>query len=76
MRHLARRDSSGWKDCGAVSAGLVDVLEALGAGPVRERFERRVSCTPGAEGAPGAAAAVWVGLVVVGTIWRVWRACC
>lgn len=48
-RQDARRDSRGWADWRAV--GEVDV-EAFGAGWLRLRLERRVSCTPGAEGAP------------------------
>lgn len=48
---------------------VVDV--ALGAGALRERFERRVSWTPGAEGAPMAGWVVVAG-VVVGTMRRDW----
>lgn len=44
-RQCRRRDSSGWEEEGC---GVVE-----GAGGVMERLERRVSWTPGAEGAPG-----------------------
>lgn len=50
LRHWARRASSGCADC---SCGVDEVaLEEDGAGAVRARFERSVSWTPGAEGAP------------------------
>ena len=44
---------------------------AFGAGVERERLARRVSWTPGAEGAPRAEV-VWVGALVEGTIRRDW----
>ena len=40
---------------------------AFGAGNVRERFDRRVSWTPGAEGAPGVSV-VAAGWADVGTM--------
>lgn len=43
----------------------------MGAGVDRERFERRVSCTPGAEGAPSCGV-VDCGWAAVGTMRRDW----
>jgi len=49
-RHLARRASSGCEDCSGAWAGEEVVVVTTGV--VRERLERMVSWTPGAEGAP------------------------
>ena len=55
---LARRDSRGWVDCSCCGAsGEVVVVE------VRE--ERRVSCRPGAEGAPRSRVEGFLVLVLV-----------
>jgi len=52
-RQLERRDSSGCEEATAEKAG-----EALW-GVLRDWLERRVSWTPGAEGAEGARAVCW-----------------
>lgn len=51
LRHLRRRDSSGWVEQGAVasSCGAVDI--PLGCCGVEVSLERRLSGKPGAEGA-------------------------
>jgi len=51
-----------------------EALWVLGAGVLRERFERRVSWTPGAEGAPREGFVVEV-CAVVGTMRRDMIAC-
>lgn len=52
-RHCASRDSRGCVDWSSKCDAC-----AFGAGVVRERLARRVSCTPGAEGAPSSACVV------------------
>lgn len=49
LRQFARRDSRGWVDCRVV---LWVVVDGEAAGWSWFRRARRVSCTPGAEGAP------------------------
>lgn len=60
-----RRDSRGWADS---SWALPDAVVGLSW---RERLERRVSCRPGAEGAPcEEVLEVWVGWVDAGAMRR------
>ncbi len=69
-RQRERRDSRGWKDCVWED---VEAREAVfGGGALRRRFERRVSWTPGAEGAPGVEG-MEVGCGAEGTMRRDWK---
>lgn len=56
VRHCERRASRGCADSRLSEALVVEAL--VGADSERLRFERRVSCTPGAEGAPSCAVVV------------------
>lgn len=71
-RQLERRDSSGWAE---LSWGVVLLEVALWVEGLSERLVRRVSCTPGAEGAEGLRAAFWEAWVVAGTMRRDWSGC-
>lgn len=64
---MRRRDSSGWDDCR--EAGCVDEAGPLLVVELKERFERSVSWTPGAEGADGARAVLF-GCAAAGTMRR------
>lgn len=68
VRQEARRDSRGWA---LVTTGWEEEVEVFGAEGARLRFERRVSWTPGAEGAPRVGT-VYVGLLAAGTMRRAW----
>ena len=69
-RQRERRDSRGWKDWVDVEEVVREAV--LGGGALRRRFERRVSWTPGAEGAPRGEG-MEVGCGAEGTMRRVWE---
>jgi len=70
-RHCASRASRGCVDCSGAASGAVS-LPLVGAPTPRFRFVRSVSCTPGAEGAPGLAL-VCEGCAFAGTMRRDWE---
>lgn len=65
VRQFARRASRG---CAEASWGVVETVEA--ADGFRERLVRRVSWTPGAEGAEGLSEECWVAWLAAGTMRR------